>query len=164
VVVPLNNVIFEAAYTHLKYFFIRVSFKMTFISTMNVVKMVDCDSIFRSNFLIETMCNIMPTVDLHKFRHINKTIYNTMTSDRIHKKITKLICIRSEKVFGETYQQFLNIMKKINIQIYGPFINPFAIQNFLAKKIPFWKVEHLNCYLLCSSMSCCYILCSTVRP
>jgi hypothetical protein len=97
--------------------------KMTKLIRNNASKMCDWNFVFESDFLIETMYNIVSPFDLYKFRHINTTIYNTITSDRIYKKITELICVSLEKLFGEKYQEFLDIMKKRNIQIYGPFIN-----------------------------------------
>jgi hypothetical protein len=85
--------------------------------------MCDSNFIFKSDFLIETMYNIMAPVDLYKFRYINQTIYNTITFDRIYKKIIELICVRLEKLFGERYHDFLNMMRRRKIEIYGPFIN-----------------------------------------
>jgi hypothetical protein len=85
--------------------------------------MSDCDFIFKSDFLIETMCSIMSPLEIYKFRHINNTVYNAISLDNLYKKIIELVCARLEKIFGKNYQQFLDIMKRRNLEIYGPFIN-----------------------------------------
>jgi hypothetical protein len=85
--------------------------------------MCDWNFAFESEFLIDTMYEIMSPVELYKFRHINSAIYNTITVHRIYKKITESIYIRIEKIFGEKTQQFMDMLKRRNIEIYGPFIN-----------------------------------------
>lgn len=85
---------------------------------------------FQSDFLNETMLEVMSPQELYFYRLTSKWIYNYMTMDKIKNKIYKNIHQRLQYILKDDYQYILNIINQRQMTLSGPFITECIYEKY----------------------------------